>query len=98
MVKVDVTTPQGKILQVLADALESRDLSNLEPSLSKDFVLKAFPKAAELPDLSKEGYLQKYSVAITLFAKVEVRALRLGTASKPPADIHQSPGRFSRGD
>lgn len=73
MVNVDVTSPQLKAVKGMADAFASRDLSNLEPILSKDFTLKSFPKVAEFPDLGKEEYLEGYGAAFSLFAKVEVR-------------------------
>ena len=70
---INATTPQLKVVKGLANALTSRDLNKVEPILSKDFVLKTFPKSAELPDLTKEEYLQKYGAVLALFAKIEVR-------------------------
>ena len=70
---IDTTTPQLKVVKGLANALTSRDLNKVEPILSKDFVLKTFPKSVELPDLTKEEYLQKYGAVLALFAKIEVR-------------------------
>ena len=67
---IDATTPQLKVVKGLADALT---LNKGEPILSKDFVLKTFPKSVELPDLTKEEYLQKYGAVLALFAKIEVR-------------------------
>ena len=69
---IDATT-QLKVVKGLADALTSRDLNKAEPILSKNFVLKTFPKWAELPDLTKEEDLQKYGAVLALFAKIEVR-------------------------
>lgn len=89
MVNIEATTPQLRVVKGLADALVSRDLSNAEPILSKDFILKSFPKAAELPDLTKEEYLQKYSAVLALFGKMEVRTQHLGIACELSADIHK---------
>ena len=74
MTNTDTTTPRLKAVKGLAEALASRNLSNAEPVLSKNFTAKLLPKIATLPsDLTKEEYLQKYGAVVASFAKVEVR-------------------------
>lgn len=88
MCDIDATTAQLKVVKALADGVASRDLKNVAPILSKDFIAKIFPSVAGLPsELTKEEYLQKDSAAITLFAKVEVRTRRPDTAFKLSLDI-----------
>ena len=94
MVNLEATTPQLKVLRQWADAHHSRDLHDAEPIFSKDFALKMFPKAAVFPDLTREEYLQKYSVAFSLFTNVDVRAQNPWTAFKCPTDIYVFSGRF----
>ena len=71
------TSPQQQTLKNLADTIATRDPKNIEPLLAKDFTFTTFPKTAELPDLTKEGYLQKYGAAFPGFAKIEVGTIRL---------------------
>ena len=68
----DATTPQSKALKDLADAIATLDSKNTEPVLSKDFIFKMFPKSVELPDLTREEYIQKYGPVFLLFSKIEV--------------------------
>lgn len=72
MANIDATTPQLKILKEFAEALISRRLTDAEPILSKDFILKTFPKSPEIPDLGKEEYFKGFGAKLALFAKVEV--------------------------
>ena len=72
MITIEPTTPQLKVVQVWAEAVRSRDFSNAGHIFSEDFTLKTFPKNAELPDLTKEEYLQKYGTMFAAFSKVEV--------------------------
>ena len=72
MINTDATTPQLTALKGLADALASGQVKNTEPLLSKDFTFRTFPKTAELPDLTKEAYLQKFGAAFGIFANIEV--------------------------
>lgn len=98
MTKIDATTPQSKVVKRWADVLASRDLNNAEPILSKDFVFKAFPKAAELPDLTREEYIQKYGAILSLLAKVEVRIQHRTIAPELSADMRKPSGQLPRGD
>ena len=88
MVNFDATTPQSKAAKGLFDALAALDLNKARPVLSKDYLFKSFPKSAELPDLTKEEYIQKYNAILVLLAQVEVRAKRLGIVFELLADIH----------
>lgn len=77
MANIDAATPQLKVIKGFMAAIATRDLQNVEPFLSKDFVMKTFPKTPELPDLAKEEYLKQHGILLALFSKVEVRAQRL---------------------
>lgn len=96
MVHLNATTPQLKAVEQLADAIAARSLINAESTLAKDFIMRTFPKTAEFPDLSKEDYLQRYGLALPLFAKAEVRTQHLGTPPPPNsvADIRNSQVTF----
>jgi len=72
MANFDTSTPQSKVVKGMTDAIASRDLNSAEPIISRDFIMKMFPKLAGLPDLTKEEYLQKYGVIFALFAKIEI--------------------------
>ena len=72
MVDINATTPQMKVVKVLVDCFHSRDLRDLEPLISEDFVFKTFPKAPELADLYREEYFLNYGTLFSSFAKVEV--------------------------
>ena len=78
MTNIDATTPQLKALKQVADAISSGNVQTIEPLLSKDYKFRTFPKKAELPDLAKEEYLQKFGVAFGAFAKIEVCIQHLG--------------------
>ena len=78
MVILEATTPQLKVIKDLADSLASRDVKSTVRLLSKDFTLSTFPKVAELPVLTGEGYLQKYGPVLGAFAKIEVCIQHLG--------------------
>ena len=82
MVNLDATTPQLKVIERMTNAISSRAPRNAESVISKDYVFGTFPKSDELPDLTKEGYLQMYGVALALFANVEVCIKYLGTVFK----------------
>lgn len=73
MVNIDATTPQLKVLKELTEAIASGNIKNIEPLLSKDFTFRSFPKTAELPDLTKEGYIQRFGAGSGVFNKIEVR-------------------------
>jgi hypothetical protein len=88
MTNGDHTTRQLEVFKGFADAFATRDTTNILQIFSKDFVFKTFPKAAELPDLTKEEYLQKYRMIFPAFAKIEVSALYLGSHSSSHADAH----------
>ena len=88
MVNLDATTPQLKVLKQWADAHHSRDLNDAAPIFSKDFTLKMFPKSTVFPDLTREEYLQKYTVAFSLFTNVDVSALKPWTTFECPADVY----------
>ena len=90
MVTIDTTTPQLKVLQKLADTLAALNLYDAGPILSKDFTLKKLPKSPELPDLSKEEYLQQHNVMVAMFPKAEVRIRYLGAAQNPEANTRIS--------
>jgi hypothetical protein len=72
MANVD-STPQLKLAYELADVHASRDAKNFEPFLSKDFMFRTFPETAELPDLTKEEFLQVWGEIFSVLSKVEVR-------------------------
>ena len=72
MVDIDATTSQMKAIKVMRDCFNSRDLRDLKPLISEDFVFKTFPKTPELADLNKEEYLLMYGTSFSSFAKVEV--------------------------
>lgn len=78
MTNSHATSPQERVLKDLANAIATREPKNVEPLFSKDFTFVAFPKEAELPDLTKEGFLQKYAAAFPAFAKVEVGTMHPG--------------------
>ena len=77
MVNIDTTTPQQKALKGVADAIISGDVKIVEPLLSEDYTFRTFPKSAELPDLTKEEYLQKFGALFGIFSKIEVRIQQL---------------------
>jgi hypothetical protein len=80
MTNINPTTPQLKVLKDFVDALETRDIKNAEPLLSKDFTFTTSPKSADLPDLTREEYLQKFGALFAFFAKVEVGTIYLGAS------------------
>lgn len=88
MTNINATTPQLQVIRRLANAITSHDVKSAEPLLSKDFTFRTLPKAADLPDLTKEEFLQKYSAVWDLFAKIEVRIQYVGVPSSSHADIH----------
>lgn len=85
MITLEATTPQLRAVQVWADAVRSRNFSNAGHIFSKDFTLKTFPKSTEHPDLTKEGYIQKYCGVLAMFSKAEVGIRHLRAALKPRA-------------
>jgi hypothetical protein len=80
MTNINPTTPQLKALKDYADAIATRDLKNAEPLLAKDFTFTTSPKSADLPDLTREGFFQKFGALFALFAKVEVGTIYLGAS------------------
>ena len=82
MANLEATTPQLKVVKRITDAISSRAPRTAESVISKDYMFRTFPKSDELPDLTKEEYLQMYGVALALFANVEVCIKYLGTVFK----------------
>lgn len=95
MANIDDTTPQLKVVKGLNDALIALNIKDVEPLLSRDFVLRTFPKSAELPDLTKEQYLQKNSAMWALSSKVDVRVQPLGVLPSSRADFTTPIGHVS---
>ena len=69
---LDATTPQLKLIESYFKAYLTFDMSNVGALITKDFKFRTFPKIAELPDETKEGYLETYQPIFSLLAKVEV--------------------------
>lgn len=78
MINLEVTTPQLKLVKELADATVSRDIKIAERLISKNFIIRTFPKAVGLPDLTIEEYVQKYAQIFSVLAKIEVCIQHLG--------------------
>lgn len=82
MVELNDNTPQLKAVKKLADACTSGNVEDAEPVLSKDFRFKTFPETAQLPDLTKDKYIQTYGKIFASLAKMEVRTQH-GETIKP---------------
>ena len=95
MVTVDATTPQLKAVKGLVEALVSDNFKTIESFLSKDYVFKTFPITPELPDLTRNEYLQKYGAVIPLFAKAGVRIGRFSNLLRVSRLISRPIGCFS---
>lgn len=80
MAILDTTSPLLRIVKGVADACISADVEKARQFLSKDYTFKTFPQTAELPDLSREEYIQKYGEIFRSFAKMEVRIKQRGSA------------------
>jgi hypothetical protein len=68
----NATTPQSEVVKKFFEACLTLDMNNTEPFISKDFRYQTFPKIVGLPDESKEGYLERYGVLLSLMTKIEV--------------------------
>ena len=79
MVNINATTPQLKATKDLFDAYFTRDLSNAEPLMSRDFKYHNYPKVAGHPEENKEEHLKRYGAILGSFPSVEVRIWRRET-------------------
>jgi hypothetical protein len=68
-------TPQLKVIKAALDGYLTRDISNAEPYISKDFKFRTFPKDPDHPDDAKEEHIKKYGPVFAAFtdAKVSVQ-------------------------
>lgn len=73
MININATTPQLRATKTLLDGYFSRDISNVEPFISKNFKYQSFPKIADHPDESKMDHIQNWGPMFASLPSVEVR-------------------------
>ena len=74
MTDLDATTPQLEVIKKFHEAHCSRDIESVAALMSKNYTYQTFPKTTDLPDETRETFVQKYGGIFSLLTKVEVSA------------------------
>lgn len=86
--RINATTPQLEFLDRVFEAFTSRDTNNFRPFLSRNFSYKSFPKIPELPDETKDEFIETFGPLFAPLTKLEVRVRHQEAAFDLEADIH----------
>jgi hypothetical protein len=89
MENFDASTPQLKAFKKWLDIVASLDLSKVDPLLTRNFKYRSFPEIIEVPEQTKEVYIQWFGGTMVSMTKIEVRIQRRRTSSQ--TDIYPSP-------
>lgn len=81
-INFDTPTPQLKVTRTLLESYMTRDLSKVEPLLSKDFKYRSFPEVDHHPEETKEEHMENWGPRFSSFSKVDVRIQRRRITSK----------------
>lgn len=76
MTYIDATTPQLELIDRVFQAYSTRDISNVAPFLSKNFVYTTFPKIADMPDQTMKNHIEVFGPMFARMAKLDVRIKR----------------------
>jgi hypothetical protein len=76
MANIDARTPQLKVVKKWLDTLTSLDMNEVDPLISRNFTYHSFPKTIDLPEQTKEVYIQWFDVLLASITKSEVRIQR----------------------
>jgi hypothetical protein len=79
MANFDASSPQLRTMKKWIENLVSLDMTKVEPLISRNFKYLSFPKTIDLPDQTKEAYIQWFGGLMALIAKPEVRIQRWRT-------------------
>jgi hypothetical protein len=82
MANFDASTPQLKAVKHWIDALTVVDMSKVEPVVSRNFKFQTFPKDIDLPEQTKEEYLQWFGRIFVSMTKMDVSIQRRRNAFK----------------
>lgn len=72
-ISFDAPTPQLKVTKTLLESYITRDLSKVEPLLSKDFKFRSFPEVDHHPEETKAKHIENWGPRFSSFSKVDVR-------------------------
>jgi hypothetical protein len=82
MENMDASTPQLRVVKKWFDTLTSLDLSKADPLISRNFKYQSFPKTIDVPEQTKDIYIQWFGGIMVSLTKLEVRIQRRRTAFK----------------
>jgi hypothetical protein len=82
MANSDASTPQLRTMKQWIENLVSLDMTKVEPLISRNFKYQSLPKTIDLPDQTKEAYMQWFGGLMALIVKPEVRIQRRRTTFK----------------